>query len=76
VILNAGLETHVGRLTKRHDNRNRDDIEHHYHKCHFELRANFKARAGIEEITIDTDKKEVEQIRDEILKHLNEVMAT
>jgi hypothetical protein len=51
----------------------KEDIEHHYHKFHFELNANFKARAGIEEITIDTDKKETEQTRDEILKHLNEV---
>jgi hypothetical protein len=38
--------------------------------------SNFKARAGIEEITIDTDKKEIDQIRDEILKHVNEVIAT
>src|SRR5207249_3063023 len=73
VIVNASLETHVRRLMKRPDNRNRDDIERHYHKFHFELKSNFKARAGIEEITIDTDIKEIEQIRDEILKHLNEV---
>jgi thymidylate kinase len=72
VILNASLETHVRRLMKRSDNRNRDDIEHHYNKF-LELKSIFKARAGIEEIAIDTDKKEIEQIRDEILKHLNEV---
>jgi shikimate kinase len=73
VILKASLETHVRRLLERPDNRNRDYIEHHYNKFHFELKSIFKARAGIEEITIDTDKMEIEQIRDEILKHLNEV---
>lgn len=73
VILNASLETHVRRLMKRPDNRNRDDIEHHYNKFHFELKSIFKARAGIEEITIDTDKKEIEQIRDEIFKRLNQI---
>lgn len=76
VVLNASLETRVRRLMKRSDNRNRDDIEHQYNKFHFERMSNFKARAGIEEITIDTDKKEIDQIRDEILKHVNEVIAT
>ena len=68
-ILNASLETHKRRLMKRPDSRSNDDIEHHHNKFHVELKPIFKDSAEIDEITIDTDGKEIEQIGDEILEY-------
>lgn len=70
VILNASLETHITRLAKRPDKRSRDEIEYHYKRFHNDLKHDFCIRAGIEEISIDTDDKGVNQISDEISNHL------
>lgn len=70
VILNASLETHVNRLAKRSDNRNKDEIEYHYRKFHDELKFNFSARAEIEEISIDTSKMKIQEIGEQILNYL------
>lgn len=71
VVLNASLETHIKRLAKRPDKRGRNDVEHHYMKFHNEPKPNFSALAGIEEISIDTDEKEINQIGDEVLRFLD-----
>jgi thymidylate kinase len=71
VILNASLETHVSRLAKRSDNRNRDEIEYHYRKFHDELKFNFSGRAEIEETLIDTGKREIQEIGEQILNYLS-----
>jgi hypothetical protein len=70
VILNASLDTHIIRLAKRPDKRCRNEIESHYKKFHDDLRLVFSIRAGIEEISIDTDEKQVNQIGDEVLEYL------
>lgn len=69
-ILNASLETHIRRLMKRSDSRNKDDIESHYNKFHVQLKSIFRDRAGIDEITVSTDEKDIEKIGDEILQYL------
>jgi shikimate kinase len=71
VILNASLETHIKRLAKRPDKRSRNVVEHHYMKFHNELKPNFSALAGIKEISIDTDEKEINLIGDEVLGYLD-----
>lgn len=68
---NASLETHVNRLVRRSDNRNRDEIEYHYRKFHDELKFNFSARAEIEETSIDTGKREIQEIGEQILSYLS-----
>jgi shikimate kinase len=75
VVLKARLETHIERLAKRPNKRGRNDVEHHYKKFHNELKPKFRALAGIDEISIDTDEKEIKQIGDEILGYLNKGAA-
>jgi len=71
VILNANLETCLNRvLVIRGDNLSNNDVEAHYNKFHKILGPIFKINACVSEISIDTDKKDVNTIGNEILNHL------
>jgi hypothetical protein len=54
-------------LVKRKDNRTSEEVKQYYDFFHKNLKSIFKIRAGIEEISIDTDEKEPKQVGDEIL---------
>jgi shikimate kinase len=71
VILNANLETCLNRvLVIRGDKLSNNDVEAHFNKFHKILGPIFKINAYVFEISIDTDKKDVNTIGNEILNHL------
>ncbi|PWU81007.1 MAG: hypothetical protein DLM72_09300 [Candidatus Nitrosopolaris wilkensis] len=73
VILNTKLETCINRvLVKRKDKRTIDEVKQYYDFFHENLKPVFKIRAGVEEISIDTDEKEAEQVADEILGYIKQ----
>jgi hypothetical protein len=69
------LETHIKRLAKRPDKRCRNEVEYHFKKFHHEVKPIFSTLAGIEQISIDTDEKEINQIVDEVLGYLDKGAA-
>ena len=77
VILNTKLETCTNRvLVKRKDNRTTEEVKQYYDFFYKNLKSVFKMKAGVEEISVDTDEKEAEQVGDEILGYIIESSLT